>query len=85
MLFQDGRIDCAWWWGRLAAWRMKWLGWIAESVQVAPNPGIAKTIMGGGDTVLATLAGCVFFGSQLTRGNIVGVVMSIVGTYACTT
>ena len=67
----------------LAAWRVKWLVWIAEAVQIAPNPGIAKTIMGGGDTVLATLIGVVAFGSKLSVTNSVGVAMSVVGTYLC--
>eukprot|EP01051_Picozoa_sp_SAG22_P024456 SAG22_NODE_6787_length_811_cov_1.331461_2_plen_68_part_00 len=59
--------------------------WIARSVQLAPNPGLAKTIMGGGDTVLATLAGVLFFRSQrLTAGNCGGLAMSVVGSYLCT-
>ena len=62
---------------------MKWLVWIAQAVQIAPNPGIAKTIMGGGDTVIATLVGVVAFGSELTAANILGVAMSVVGTYLC--
>ena len=69
----------------LAAWRMQWLVWIGRSVQLAPNPGLAKTIMGGGDTVLATLAGLVFFGSaRLSLQSVLGVVMSVGGTYLCT-
>ena len=67
----------------LAVWRVKWLVWIAQAVQIAPNPGIAKTIMGGGDTVIATLVGVVAFGSELTAANILGIAMSVVGTYLC--
>jgi len=67
----------------LAVWRVKWLVWIAQAVQIAPNPGIAKTIMGGGDTVLATLVGVAAFGSKLSTANCVGVLMSVFGTYLC--
>ena len=43
----------------------------------------AQTIMGGGDTVLATLLGVLAFGSRLSPENAVGVVMSVAGTYLC--
>ena len=74
-----------WYWNfLLAMWRMKWLVWIARSVQLAPNPGIAKTIMGGGDTVLATLTGVLLYNSRLRTSDLLGMAMSLVGTYACT-
>lgn len=74
-----------WYWNfMLAMWRMKWLVWIAQSVQLAPNPGIAKTIMGGGDTVLATLTGVLLYNSQLRASDLLGMAMSLVGTWACT-
>ena len=64
---------------------MQWLVWIAKSVQLAPNPGLSKTIMGGGDTALATLAGVLIFGSKRLRSaNLVGLAMSVVGSYLCT-
>lgn len=69
----------------LAIWRMKWLVWMAQTLQAAPNPGIAKAIMSGSDTVLATAAGVAFFGSRLTVPNLAGVVMSVLGIYMCTT
>ena len=68
----------------LAIWRMKWLVWMAQSIQFAPNPGIAKMVMSGSDTVLATIAGVAFFGSRLTPQNLAGVLMSVAGTYLCT-
>ena len=67
----------------LAIWRMKWLVWMAQALQAAPNPGIAKAIMSGSDTVLATAAGVAFFGSRLTVPNLAGVVMSVLGVYMC--
>jgi hypothetical protein len=39
------------------------------------------SIMGGGDTVLATLVGVAAFGSKLSATNGVGVAMSVVGQY----
>ena len=75
------------WWqvAPLALLRMQSQVWVAQSVQLGPNPGLPKTVCGGLNTVLATLGGVVFWRNRLTLMNSAGVVAAVCGTYLCTT
>lgn len=73
-----------WWWALLFGWgRLQWTAWQATAIQYAPNPGFAKMAVNL-NTVWATIAGVVAFGGRLRGYHVAGVVLSLSGSFLCT-
>ena len=68
----------------LSLLRMQNQVWVMEAVQNNANPGLSKTMINGLNTVLATIAGVIFFGSQLSVQAVAGVALALAGTYLTT-
>ena len=68
----------------LSLLRMQNQVWVMEAVQNNANPGLSKTMINGLNTSLATIAGVIFFGSQLSVQAVAGVALALAGTYLTT-